>query len=125
MTKNEKEAKEKKLVFPSAKIGIEEEFLPSFGTHIELYGLSDRQFGGDFSESFNGLPGYTILNWNNTITVDNFRLSFRINNLLDTKYSDSGIIAFDFRNPFPSPQVETFYPSPGRNYMLSLQYNYQ
>ncbi|MGY8815268.1 MAG: TonB-dependent receptor [Gammaproteobacteria bacterium] len=97
----------------------------NFGTHLELYGLSDRQFGGDFSESFNGLPGYTVLNWNNTISVDNINLSFRINNLLDTRYSDSGIIAFDFRKPFPSPQVETYYPSPGRNYMLSIQYNYQ
>jgi iron complex outermembrane receptor protein len=100
-------------------------FNQSFSTHLELNSFSDRQFGGDFSESFNGLPGYTVFNWNNTITVDDFNVSFRINNLLDTKYSDSGIIAFDFRKPFSSPQVETYYPSPGRNYMLSIQYNYQ
>lgn len=45
MTKNEQKAKEKKLVFPSAKIGIEEEFLPSFGTHIDNHEVKASVFG--------------------------------------------------------------------------------
>jgi exosome complex component CSL4 len=35
MTKKDQKAKGKKLIFPSAKIGVEEEFLPSTGTYLD------------------------------------------------------------------------------------------
>ena len=97
----------------------------NFSARLEVITLSDRQFGGDFAERFDGLPGYTIINLSSAYEIDRFKVSFRINNLLGKKYSDSGAIAFDFRQPFPSPQVETFYPAPGRNFSVSLQYKYQ
>lgn len=93
--------------------------------YVEIIAVSDRVFGGDFANAFSSLPGHAVGNLNLSYNVEQFTVSLRVNNLLNNKYSDSGNIAFDFRVPFPSPQVETFFPAPGRNIMLSVQYNYQ
>jgi len=95
------------------------------GAYLEVTGVSDRVYGGDFANDFTTLPGHIIGNANVSYHYAGFTLSLRVNNLLDQYYSDAGNIAFDFRQPFPSPRVETFFPAPGRNVMLSLQYNYQ
>jgi len=93
--------------------------------YIEGLGVSDRLFGGDFDHAFTALPGYMVGNLNLSYQHEQFRLSLRLNNLLDKQYSDAGNIGFDFRQPFPSPQRETYFPAPGRNLMLSLQYSYK
>ena len=90
---------------------------------LEVYGVSDRVYGGDFSNSFSKLPGYVVSNLNLSYRYNDFLLSLRVNNLLDKKYSDSGNLGFDFRDPF-FPQVETFFPAPDRNFYLSLHYSY-
>ncbi len=93
--------------------------------YVEIIGVSDRVFGGDFANAFSALPGHVIGNLNLSYNYEQFTWSLRLNNLLDKKYSDSGNLGFDFRVPFPfTPQVETFFPAPGRNFMLSLQYSY-
>ena len=118
----------KDLTFlPRHRGGISASYLVNekISTHMELIGIGERQFGGDFADNFSGLPGYSVININTIYMYDKFKISFRINNLLNKNYSDSGVVGFDFRKPFPSPQVETFYPAPKRNYMLTLQYNYQ
>jgi len=93
--------------------------------YVEVVGVSDRVFGGDFANAFAELPGHVVGNLNLAYDYRQFRLSVRVNNLLDKGYSDSGNIGFDFRVPFPSPQAETYFPAPGRNLMLSVQYSYQ
>lgn len=93
--------------------------------YLEFRGVSARVFGGDFANTFSKLPGYAIANLNLSYQYKNYTMSLRVNNLLDKEYSDSGNIGFDFRVPFPSPQVGTFFPAPKRNFLLSLQYTYQ
>ena len=93
--------------------------------YVEITGVSDRVFGGDFANAFSELPGHIVSNLNLSYAVDAFTVSLRVNNLFGKKYSDAGNIAYDFRMPFPSPQVESYFPAPGRNLMLSVQYSYQ
>lgn len=48
MTKKEQKVKEKKTLFPSSKIGIEEEFLASKGTYIEDHEVRAAVFGEEY-----------------------------------------------------------------------------
>ncbi len=96
-----------------------------FSGYLELHGVSERILGGNFANTFSSLPGYVVGNMNLSYRFNNISLSLRINNLLDKTYSDSGSLGNDFRVPFPSPQVETFFPAPKRNFLLSLAYHYQ
>jgi outer membrane receptor protein involved in Fe transport len=87
--------------------------------------VSDKPFDGDFAGNYENLAGHATVNLDFSYQIERFRVSARVNNLLDAHYSEAGVIAFDFRQAFPSPQVETWYPSPGRNFMLAVRYNYQ
>lgn len=48
MTNKEQKVKEKKFLFPSSKIGIEEEFLASKGTYIENHEVRSAVFGEEY-----------------------------------------------------------------------------
>jgi iron complex outermembrane receptor protein len=93
------------------------------GIYLEWLGQGKRRFDGDYTNKFRQLSGYSLFNINARHSIKNILLSFRLNNLFNRHYIDSGIIGFDFRKPFPSPLAETYYSAPGRNYMLSLTYN--
>ncbi len=90
---------------------------------LELVGVSDRVLGGDFANTFAELPGHVVSNMNVAYRMDQFTLALRVNNLFDRQYSDAANTALDFRQSFAT--VETWYPSPGRNFMLSLHYDYR
>ena len=91
---------------------------------LEIHGISDRVFGGDFSNSYAKLPGYVIANLNLAYQLRDFRIAMRVNNLFDKKYSDSGSIGSDFRQ-VTFPQVPTYFPAPERNFLLSISYAYK
>jgi iron complex outermembrane receptor protein len=90
---------------------------------LEVHGISDRVFGGDFANSFGELPGYLVANLNLAYQMKDFRIALRVNNLLDKEYSDSGSIGNDFRQA-TFPQVVTYFPAPERNFLLSVSYAY-
>jgi len=90
---------------------------------LELVGVSDRVLGGDFANTFSELPGHVVSNLNVAYRMDQFTLALRVNNLFARQYSDAANTGFDFRQSFA--EVETWYPSPGRNFMLSLHYDYR
>jgi iron complex outermembrane recepter protein len=108
----------------TGRIATEYRFNHYFNGYLEFTGTTDRVFAGDFANVFPALPGYVLSNLNLSYRRDTFSVAFRINNLLDKEYSDSGSIGFDFRQPFPSPQAETFFPAPERNFMLTVSYDY-
>ncbi len=108
----------------TARLTTQYKYNDNLSGYLEFTGLSERKFEGDFANAFSSLPGYIVSNMNLAYQHKNFIASFRINNLFDKKYSDAGQIGFDFRQPFPAPRVETFFPAPERNYFFSLSYNY-
>ena len=92
--------------------------------NLALNGISSRILAGDFNNEFSALPGYVVADLNLAYQQEKFKIAFHINNLLDREYSDSGSIGFDFRQGFPSPRVETYFPSPERHFFITFSYNY-
>lgn len=84
------------------------------GVHnLVLVGVGDRYFGGDFSNAWRKLDGYTTLDYQAQWSLKPFSLIFRAANLTDKKYSATGYSsAF---NP------GTFYPADPRSYSVSLK----
>ncbi|MGH8461475.1 MAG: TonB-dependent receptor [Stenotrophobium sp.] len=92
-----------------------------FSAYAETLATGTRRFSGDFSNSLGKLPGYAVVNLalNNEFSA-HWRASFRLNNLLNHQYSEYGSAA----SPPPSfTTVESFFPSPGRNFWLSVGYS--
>ncbi|MCI0591659.1 MAG: TonB-dependent receptor, partial [Gammaproteobacteria bacterium] len=88
---------------------------------FEVYGISDRVPQGDFTNELAGLPGYVIANLNLSYRYDRFALAFLINNVFDKKYSDNAFASF--RPPLFTPET-AFFPSPERNFLITLSYHY-
>lgn len=91
---------------------------------VELIAVSKQVFGGDFANQLDKIPAYQVVNTHLSYDVDDWDFSFRINNLLDEKYSERGSQYSDFSN-FPSVTVyESFFPAPERNFWLSAKYTF-
>lgn len=87
--------------------------------YTELLYVGDRLFSGDFAADLPALEGYTLANAQLDFSRQRWKLSMRINNIADKKYSASGSAAFD---PSSFMTVESFYPAPARNAWVQLGY---
>lgn len=85
--------------------------------HTELAATSNRTFGADFQNNFGKLAGYTSTNIALSRNTGTWQFSARINNLLNSEYSEYGVAG-----GFPAAQ--TFYPSPKINGVLTVRYVY-
>ena len=61
-----------------------------------VYKYADRTEGND----------YTVVDLKNIFVIKNFNLSFMVNNVFDTQYSETNLV-----------------PMPGRTYLFSFGYN--
>ncbi len=95
---------------------------PSWRVHAEVHGVSERVFSGDFDKVLGELPGYGVVNLLSEVRRGGWTFAVRVNNLLDNEYSDSGARSFD---PMTFTPVESFFPSPERNFWLSVRYDYE
>ncbi len=95
---------------------------PSWRVHAEVHGVSERVFSGDFDKVLGELPGYGVVNLLSEVRRGGWTFAVRVNNLLDNEYSDSGARSFD---PITFAPVESFFPSPERNFWLSVRYDYE
>jgi iron complex outermembrane receptor protein len=86
-----------------------------FSAYAETLATGARRYSGDYTNSAGYLPGYAVVNLTlNKAFAQNWRASFRLNNLLDQQYSEYGTA---------SGTTPYFYPSPGRNFWLNLAYS--
>jgi iron complex outermembrane receptor protein len=88
---------------------------------LSVHGISRRTANGDFFNRNTPLAGHAVgdfyLAWRRgPVTV-----GLKINNLLNKHYSDNAQIGF--RAPFFTPET-AYFPAPGRNFLLSLQYHH-
>ena len=104
-----------------ARVSMDYQINPYIQLHAAVHGVSDRVFSGDFNKSLGELPGHGVVNLATTVNFQGWTLSARVNNLLDNEYSDFGARAFD---PMTFAPVESFFPSPERNFWLTLRYDY-
>ena len=82
----------------------------------EIFFISDRNAGGDFTGSLTELDGYEVANLNLKFDYDHFSASAKVNNLLDEEYNGSASVNFF--------GAVGFFPAPERNFILTAGYNF-
>jgi iron complex outermembrane receptor protein len=87
--------------------------------YVEVLGISERVASGDFSDSFQHLPGHGVLNVNVNYNHGGFFLSARINNMFANDYSDFAATAF---NPATFATETGFFPAPEINFLVTAGY---
>jgi len=80
---------------------------------LDLEHVDEQFLGGDFDNSSPPLERYTVVNLLAHHDLDAWRLTFRINNLFDELYSESGAGSF---------AGDGFNPAPERNFWVGLSY---
>jgi len=97
-------------------------FNPELLFSVEVIAVDEQVFGGDFTNQLDKLDSYEVVNANASYKYKNWLLGFRINNLLDEEYSETGnqFTSFDPVTFAPSNQP-SFFPSPERNFWLNLK----
>lgn len=93
-----------------ARIATDVQFMRAWNAYVELLYTSDRYLSGDNANTAEKLPSYTVLNINSNLSIAQWTLAARINNLTDRRYSESGNV------------YGSLYPSPERNFALSAKY---
>lgn len=89
--------------------------------YIEALGISERVASGDFTNSFQHLPGHGVLNINVNYNRGGFFIAARLNNMLDHEYSDFAATAF---NPTTFATETGFFPAPEINFLLTAGYRF-
>jgi len=97
-------------------------FNPEALVSLEVIAVDDQVFGGDFANELEDLDSYEVVNAHTSYKHKNWVLGFRINNLLDEEYSETGnkFTSFDPVTFAPSSQP-SYFPSPERNFWLSAK----
>ena len=99
-------------------------YSPTLSFGLEVIAIDDQVFGGDFDNQLSLLPSYEVVNAHLSYDIKDWEIAFRVNNILDEKYSETGSQYTDF-SAFPVvTNFEAFYPSPERNFWLSAKYNF-
>ena len=86
--------------------------------NLELIAVDEQVFGGDFANQLGTLDSYQVVNGVVSHKLKQWDLAFRVNNLLNEEYSESGNKYTDLS----SVNFESFFPSPERNFWLSAKY---
>lgn len=93
-------------------------------SHMELINVGEQVLGGDFDNALAKLKSYQVVNANIIYKQKQWDLSFRINNLLDEKYSETGNQFSDF-SAFPAvTNFESFFTAPDRNYWITVKFKF-
>jgi len=100
------------------------QFNHSLDLNLEIIAVGEQVFGGDFENDLGKLDAHQVVNVNLGYEVNNWTLGARINNLFDQQYSESGSQFTDFSG-FPTVvNLESFFPSPERNFWVSAMYRF-
>jgi len=91
-------------------------FMNYWNLYAEMFFISDRNAGGDFTGSLAELDGHEVANLNLKFNYGNFSASAKVNNLLDEEYNGSASVDFS--------GAVGFYPAPERNFILTAGYNF-
>ena len=79
------------------------------------YGLNDQ------ANAQGRVNGYMVMDSNILWTLNDWKLSLGVNNLLDKEYAEMAGYAFNSSTLYSD---RFYYPSPGRNYRLSVEYRF-
>jgi iron complex outermembrane receptor protein len=91
-------------------------FMNYWNLNANIFFISDRNAGGDFTGSLAELDGYEVANLNLNFDYEHFSASAKINNLLDKEYNGSASVNFF--------GTVGFFPAPERNFVLTIGYDF-
>jgi iron complex outermembrane recepter protein len=96
---------------PEHKAGLEGRYSPFKGFTIVLNGtyVGERRFISDLSNDYSRQKDYVLVNNKYAYKWKNYTVFLNINNLLNQKYSEYGVIG-------GYPAEKAYYPSPGINF---------
>ena len=93
--------------------------------------IDTQVYGADFNNDYQEMDDYTVLNISSRYVIDKWVWTFRINNLLDTEYSESGSIGNDYLthdnclpDGFGGFNCPAEFTSPERNVWLGLEVDF-
>lgn len=102
----------------------------NWNMNLDAVYTDNQVYGADYSNDYPELDGYTVLNFSSRYQVDQWVWRFRVNNLLDAEYSESGSIGNDFlshdlcvSDGFGGFNCPAEFTSPERNVWLGLEVN--
>lgn len=99
-------------------VGLNYAFVEYWNLYTEAIYTGNQFAANDDANIKSPIGGYTIFNSNLRYEYKNFTAAFRLNNIFNKFY--------DFYSIFtPSTEMETFYPAPGRNFLLTLKYLFE
>lgn len=93
-------------------------------SNIEFLNVDDQVLGGDFDNALEKLKSYQVINANINYTQRDWNVSFRINNLLNETYSETGNQFTDYSNFPTATNKSSFFTAPERNFWLTTQYKF-
>lgn len=93
---------------------------PAWHVFGEAQYIAERVPQGDYANSLERLPGYTVYNASVDYRLTAWTFSLRVDNLTDKRYSDVAVRAFD---PWPV-EATGYYPAPERRAFLTARYRF-
>lgn len=105
----------------TASVNAAYRFTDNLQGSLSVHGISRRTANGDFFADNSPLAGHVVSDFYLAWTRGPVTVGMKVNNLLDKHYSDNAQIGF--RAPLFVPET-AYFPAPGRNFLLSLQYHH-
>lgn len=102
---------------PRRRANLYAEVRPAAGwfVRVDAEYVDEQYLGADWSNTADPLKAYTVVDLTAHRDIGNWRLTARINNLLDREYIESGNRGF---------AGDGFYPAPERNLWLGARYSF-
>ncbi len=109
----------------SARIDFSYHHNASLNSSIELLAIDEQVLGGDFANQLEMLPAYTVVNFHMGYQARQWLVNFRINNLLDEEYAETGSQYTEYDMvTFSATNYEAYFPAPERNFWISTKYTF-
>ncbi len=100
-----------------ASLGVVWNPLPRFSVALNGVYVGKRYFESDYANAFPKQDDYTVINTKLSYNWKKVTLFLDVNNLFDEEYSAYGVLA-------TRPVEPAFYPSPDRNFLAGIRYDY-
>lgn len=104
----------------SASLLVDYYPMPQLSLHAEVKHTGDQILGGDFTNEFPRLDGFTLVNLSGEYRINGWRFGARVNNLFDQEYSETGAIGFTAGFAL----ADAYFPAPERNFWLNVAYDF-
>ncbi|MBL7004729.1 MAG: TonB-dependent receptor [Gammaproteobacteria bacterium] len=92
--------------------------------NVDLIMIGEQNFGGDFSNQIGTLNSYEVVNANVNYHIQHWNFSFRVNNLLNEQYSETGSQYTDYSAWPAVTNQQSFFTAPERNFWFTAKVNF-